>query len=111
MVVNGDRTDVLVLSHGLLLVPGVPRLKMRTASRRIREWIESGDAQELAETEGNRFIPYEEIAAASRTRRFPVKYELTLHSGEKLEIRWGAESEEEADGIRKLTQALQFFAE
>lgn len=107
MVVGGDRTDVLVLSHGLLLVPGVPRLKMRTAPRRMRQWIESGDPRQLAETAGNRFIPYEEIVAAPLTRRFPVKYELTLHGGEKLEIRWGAESEERADGSDLLAQALK----
>lgn len=107
MVVGGNRTDVLVLSHGLLLVPGVPRLKMRTAPRRMQQWIESGDPRQLAETAGNRFIPYEEIAAATQTRRFPVKYELTLHGGEKLEMRWGAESEERADGSGLLARALQ----
>jgi Zn-dependent protease with chaperone function len=106
MVVGRRRTDVLVLSHGLLLVPGVPRLKARTAKRRMAEWIESGDSQELAAAQGNRFIAYEDIKAAPRVRRFPPKYELTLHNGEKLVIRWGAETEEVADGVAVLVQAL-----
>jgi hypothetical protein len=36
-----------------------------------------------------------------------TKYELTLHSGEKLAIRWGAEAEELADGTALLAKALQ----
>lgn len=107
LVVAKQRSDVLVLSHGLLIVPGVARLKMSTAKRRMAGWIESGDPQELAGTDGVRFIPYEEIVAAPLVRKFPVKYELALHSGEKLEMRWGSESEELADGMTLLTKALQ----
>lgn len=107
LVVGKQRTDVLILSNGLLLVPGVPRLKSRTAKRRLAGWIESSDPGELAAAEGNRFIAYENIAAAPRTRAFPVRYELILHSGEKLPIRWGLESEELADGSTLLAKALQ----
>jgi Zn-dependent protease with chaperone function len=106
LVVDRRRTDVLVLSHGLLLVPGVPRLKARTAKRRMADWIESADPRELAAESANRFIPYEDIKAAPRTRRFPPKYELTLHNGEKLTIRWGFETEEVAEGVSLLAQAL-----
>jgi Zn-dependent protease with chaperone function len=97
-----QRTDVLILRHGLLLVPGVTRLKMKTAQQRMARWIQSGEFRQLAETEGNRFIPYEDIVAATQTRQFPVKFELTLHGGEKLEIRWGTESEEAVDGSTQL---------
>ncbi|MFC0553631.1 hypothetical protein ACFFHJ_22300 [Planotetraspora thailandica] len=107
LMVAKRRTDLLVLSNGLLLVPGVPRLKMRTSLRRMAQRIESGDAQALATTDGNRFIPYEEIVAAERLRRFPVKYGLTLHSGEKVELRRGGESEDVADGQQVLERALQ----
>lgn len=107
MVVDKQRTDVLILSNGLLLAPGVPRLKARTAKRRMADWIESGDPGELATADGSRFIAYEDIAAAPKTRAFPAKYELTLHSGEKLAIRWGAEAEELADGTALLAKALQ----
>jgi Zn-dependent protease with chaperone function len=106
MVVAKRRTDVLILSSGLLLVPGVARLKMSTAKRRIARWLESGDAGELAAMAGNRFIPYEEIVAAPKTRKFPVRYELTLHSGERLDIRWGGETEAVADGSDLLAKAL-----
>ncbi|HEX7745533.1 MAG TPA: M48 family metallopeptidase [Micromonosporaceae bacterium] len=106
MVVGKQRRDVLILSHGLLLVPGVPRLKARTAKRRMAEWIDSGDPRELATADGNRFIAYEDIAAARLARKFPAKYELTLHSGEKLAIRWSFETEELADGSGLLAKAL-----
>lgn len=111
MMVAKKRTDVLVLSHGLLLVPGLTRLKMGTARRRIARWIESGDLRELAATDGNRFLPYEEILAAPQTRTFPVTYELTLHGGEKLAIRWGAESDEVAEGSTLLAKALRTATE
>lgn len=107
MVVARRRIDVLVLSHGLLLVPGVARLKARTAKPRMARWIESGDPREGIATEGARFIPYEEIVAAPLRRRFPVRYELTLRDGERLDIRWGAESEELADGSALLGKALR----
>ncbi len=106
MMVDKERTDVLILSHGLLLVPGVARLKMKTAPRRMAQWIDSGNPEELAVLDGNRFVPYEEMVAARQTRKFPFKYELTLHSGEELHLRWGAESEEVADGSAVLAKAL-----
>lgn len=106
MVVDKERTDVLILSHGLLLVPGVPRLKMRTAKRRIGGWIESGDPRVLAADPANRFIPYEEIVAAPVTRKFPVKYEVRLHNGQQLEIRWGGETEEVGNSSELLGRAL-----
>ncbi|MDG4833448.1 M48 family metallopeptidase [Solwaraspora sp. WMMD1047] len=106
MVVDKERTDVLVLSHGLLLVPGVPRLKMRTAKRRLANWISDGNPRELAADAANRFIPYEEIVAAPLTRKFPLKYELQLHDGQRMEIRWGTETEELGNSSQILGQAL-----
>ncbi|SDZ21461.1 Zn-dependent protease with chaperone function [Micromonospora pattaloongensis] len=107
MKVNKKRSDVLILSHGLLLVPSVAKLKAMTARRRMAQWIESGDPRPLATTEGNRFIAYEDIAVAQVVSKFPVKYELTLHNGEKVEIRWSTESEEQANGSEVLAQALR----
>lgn len=54
--------------------------------------------RELASMPGHRFVAYEETAAAALTRRIPVTYELTLHTGERLKIRWGTESEEVGSG-------------
>jgi hypothetical protein len=44
-------------------------------------------------TPGNRFLLYEESRTAPRTRSWPVAYNLSLHSGEQVFIRWGFASE------------------
>lgn len=100
------RTDLVLLSHGLMLVPGVARLKAGTTLRRMARWIESGNADQLTAIEGSRFIPYEEMVAARRTGKFPIKYELTLHSGEEIVLRWGGETEEVAGGTELLGRVL-----
>ncbi|HEY0699986.1 MAG TPA: HtpX-like protease, partial [Micromonospora sp.] len=106
LVVGKQRTDVLILSNGLMLLPGVPRLKMSGAKRRLAEWIELGDPRYPAAEEGSRFVAYEEIATVELARKFPVKYELTLHGGEQLVLRWGTESEELGDSSTLLARAL-----
>nr|MDT0658158.1 hypothetical protein [Micromonospora sp. DSM 115978] len=78
---------------------------MRTAKRRLADWISDGNPRELAADPANRFIPYEEIVAAPVTRKFPVKYEVSLHNGQRLEIRWGAESEAIGNSPQLLAQA------
>jgi Zn-dependent protease with chaperone function len=106
IVVDKRRVDLLVLDNGLLIVPGVPRLKMSTARRRAIRWIETGDPQPVLALEGTGFVPYEEIVRARQTRRVPVRYEVTLHGGALLDIRWGGETEQLADGKALLAKAL-----
>jgi Zn-dependent protease with chaperone function len=110
LVADGRRSDLLVLSTGLLLVRGVGRLRMRTAKRRLHAMASSARPEELAAAPGNRFIPYEEVAACRRTRRFPKTYELSSHDGGSLTIRWGMESEELGDGYAAWDQAMNLFA-
>ncbi|MFC7548514.1 M48 family metallopeptidase [Plantactinospora sp. GCM10030261] len=106
MIVGGKRTDVLILSHGLLLIPGIARYKTGMAKRRVAKLIESGQWRQQLTAEGSRFIPYEEIVAAPLVRKFPPKYELTLHGGERLEIRWGGQTDQLGDSGTLLAQAL-----
>jgi hypothetical protein len=108
-VADGRRSDMLILSTGLLLVPGVGRLKMRTAKRRLQAMATSARPEELATARRNRFIAYEEVADCRRTRRFPKTYKLWLHHGRTVTIRWGMESEELGDGYAAWDQAMKLL--
>lgn len=96
-IVDGARADLLILTNGLLLLPGMPRYKTGMARYRMRRWLREGDPAQLAATPGGRFIPYEEIALAVRTTKLRFRWQLTLHDGTALEVRTGAQSEEHAD--------------
>lgn len=100
--VDGARRDLVILTTGLVIVPGMPRLRMRRAKQRMQHLLTGVRPEELAGTPGHRFVPYEEIAAGALVRRMPVTYELTLHSGGRLRIRWGGESEELGPGWEML---------
>jgi Zn-dependent protease with chaperone function len=108
LVADGKRGDLLILSTGLLLVPGAGRWRMRTAKRRLHA-IATSRPEELAAAEGNRFIPYEEVAGCRQTRRFPKTYELSLHNGGTVTIRWGMESEELGNGYAAWNQAMKLL--
>ena len=41
-IVDGKRADLLILSHGLLLMPGMPRYKTGMARYRMRRWLAGG---------------------------------------------------------------------
>ncbi len=105
-IVDGNRADLLILSHGLLLMPGMPRYKTGMARYRMRRWLTEGNAQELAATPGSRFIPYEEIATAVRTTKLRFRWELTLHDGTLVELRNGGQSEEHADAENVFAKAM-----
>jgi Zn-dependent protease with chaperone function len=101
----GDkRRDVLILDTGLLAV-APKKLWRGLAARRMARWIESGDAVAVAATHGAVFLPYEEIASARRTgRRF--RWELTLHDGRHVPLRWTMTSEQVAGGRDALAKLL-----
>lgn len=82
-------TDLVVLDRGLVLVPG-PK-STDNGKRRLAELLQSGPVEELAAR--FRFLPYEEIAAATLTKRMPVRAELRTHHGATitLEERWSGE--------------------
>ncbi|MET7423195.1 hypothetical protein [Dactylosporangium sp. NPDC005555] len=106
-VVDGSRADVLILSHGLLLMPGMPRYKTGMARYRMRRWLAEGDARQLAATPGSRFIPFEEIAAAERTTKLRFRWTLTFHDGTVMELRNGPQSEQHANAEAAFTEAMR----
>ncbi|HEV7710391.1 MAG TPA: HtpX-like protease, partial [Asanoa sp.] len=83
VAVDGHLHDLLLLTNGLVLVsdPG----KVEKGQERLRAMVGSVPAELLAER--NRFLPYEEVAAAVIEKRTPVWTTLTLHDGSQLAIR------------------------
>lgn len=104
--INRARRDLVILTTGLVIVPGMPRLQMRKVRRRMHHLLTEVPAAELATAPGHRFVPYEEVASGAMVRRVPATYELVLHSGERLRIRWGGESEEVGPGWQALGDAI-----
>jgi Zn-dependent protease with chaperone function len=103
--IDGKRQDLVILDTGLIIVPGVVRLKQRQVRPRMHHMLTAVPPRELAGMPGHRFVAYEEIATAALTRRVPVTYEFVLHSGEQLKIRWSSESEEMGSGWEALARA------
>jgi Zn-dependent protease with chaperone function len=81
--------DLLVLTKGFVFVanPG----KADEGKRRLQQLVGAAPAAELAQR--NRFLPYEEIAAATVVKRVPANTEITLHDGRRLKVTetWGSE--------------------
>ena len=87
--VDGLHTDLVLLDRGLVLVPA-PK-STDNGKDRLRALLTSGPVEELATR--FRFLPYEEIAAATITKRTPVKAELRTHAGVTVTVeeRWTGE--------------------
>jgi len=87
--VDGAHTDLVLLDRGFVLVPG-PK-STDNGKKRLTELLRSGPVEELATR--YRFLPYEEVAAATITKRTPVRAELRMHDGGTvaLEERWTGE--------------------
>jgi Zn-dependent protease with chaperone function len=106
MKIDGRRADLLILSHGLLIMPPVSRIRTRLAWFRMNKWIQEGSAQALAATPGSWFIPYEEIAGAQRTGRLRFRWRLTLHDGSEVELRKTMESDGHGDSETMFVRAI-----
>ncbi|MEU8610574.1 M48 family metallopeptidase [Actinoplanes sp. NPDC048791] len=87
--VDGLHTDLVLLDRGLVLVPA-PK-STDNGKDRLRALLTSGPVEELATR--FRFLPYEEIVAATLTKRTPVKAELRTHAGVTVTVeeRWTGE--------------------
>lgn len=105
VVVDGARSDVVILDTGLLVVPGLPRLKASKSTPRMRDLIESASVDDTA-IPGSRFIPVEEIVEVRRRVR-PRRYVLRLQEGESVKLRWGVESAEVGSGWSSLDSVLE----
>lgn len=86
--------DLLVLTHGLVLIPA-PK-STNDAKKRMRHHLESGSAADLAEW--FRFIPFEEVASGTVLKTLPARIALTLHDGTTVTLRTRMDSEELRSG-------------
>ncbi len=108
LVVDGSRTDLLIVDTGLLLVPGLPRSQNGSAKRRLARFAAAdlrGDA-----APGARFVPYAEVTGATRTRRAPKAWDFRLRDGGTLTLRTALDSDELPGGWAALEDAVAFVA-
>jgi len=108
VVVDGSRTDVLIVDTGLYLVPGLPRSQNGSAKRRLAQFAAADVPQRDAAAPGSRFVPYAEVASATRTRR--KSWDLSLRNGGTLSVRTALDSDELPGGWAALDDAVAFLA-
>lgn len=84
--VDGEHTDLVLLDRGFVFVPA-PK-STDNGKDRLHSLLRSGPVEELATR--YRFLPYEEAAAATVTKRGPVRAEVRTHDGATVAIeeRW-----------------------
>lgn len=107
LVVDGSRTDLLIVDTGLFLVPGLPRSRNGSAKRRLARFA-STDLRDDAP--GSRFVPYAEVAGATQTRRAPKAWDLSLRDGNTMTMRTALDSDELPGGWAALEDAVAFLA-
>ncbi|MFG1608901.1 M48 family metallopeptidase [Actinoplanes sp. NPDC049265] len=105
LVVDGSRTDLLIVDTGLLLVPGLPRSQNSSAKRRLAQVAAMPNA-----APGARFVPYAEVSGATQTRRTPKAYDLRLRDGNTLTVRAALDSDELPGGWAALDDAVAYLA-
>jgi hypothetical protein len=110
LVVDGSRTDLLIVDTGLFLVPGLPRSQNGTAKRRLAQFAAADVPQRDVAAPGSRFLPYAELAGAAQTRRAPKSWDLSLRDGKTLTLRTTLDSDELPGGWAALDNAVAFLA-
>ncbi len=94
VVVDGEQYDVLVLTHGLVLVP-CPKV-YNQGRNRLRELAASAAPADIAAQ--NWFVPFEDVVSGRVSKRFPVGVEFALHDGTTLGLRTKLDSQELTSG-------------
>ncbi|GAA3344570.1 hypothetical protein GCM10020358_48340 [Amorphoplanes nipponensis] len=108
LVVDGARTDLLIVDTGLFLVPGLPRSQNGSAKRRLARFAAADVPLREETAPGSRFLPYAEIAGATRTRR--RSWDLRLRDGGAVSVRTALDSDELPGGWAALDDAVAFLA-
>ena len=96
--IDGAPHDLIILDNGFIMVP-CPK-KTDGGKSRLVGLIQSGPVAELARH--NRFLSYEEIARTEITRRIPMRFRVTLHTGQQIELH----TQLTADTLTKDTQMV-----
>jgi Zn-dependent protease with chaperone function len=108
LVVDGARTDLLIVDTGLFLVPGLPRSQNGSAKRRLARFAAADLPQREETAPGSRFVPFAEVAGASRTRR--KSWDLSLRNGDTVSVRASLDSDELPGGWAALDDAVAFLS-
>ena len=108
LVVDGTRTDLLIVDTGLFLVPGLPRSQNGSAKRRLARFAAADVPQRDEAAPGSRFLPFAEIVVATRTRR--RSWDLSLRDGGTMSLRTGLDSDELPGGWAALDDAVAFLS-
>ncbi|MBT0993965.1 M48 family metallopeptidase [Cellulomonas sp. DKR-3] len=102
VAVDGEQYDVLVLTHGLVLVP-CPK-QYNQGKRRLRELARSATPAEIAASHW--FVSFEDVASGAVVKRFPVAVAFTLHDGTTMQLKTRLDSEELTSGSSVTLQNL-----
>jgi Zn-dependent protease with chaperone function len=108
LVVDGARTDLLIVDTGLFLVPGLPRSQNGSAKRRLALFAAADPPQRDETAPGSRFVPFAEVAGATRTRR--RSWDLRLRDGASISLRAALDSDELPGGWAALDDAVAFLS-
>ncbi|WP_433725647.1 M48 family metalloprotease [Actinoplanes sp. CA-051413] len=108
LIVDGARTDLLIVDTGLFLVPGLPRSQNGSAKRRLARFAAADVPQRDETAPGSRFVPFAEVAGATRTRR--RSWDLSLRDGGTLSVRTALDSDELPGGWAALDDAVAFLS-
>jgi Zn-dependent protease with chaperone function len=105
--VDSIEHDLLVLDNGLVLVAGAG--DSNHGKERLQRLLAAAPLAELAAR--HRFLPYEEVASASVAKRVPLRAELVLHDGRRVDLQetWSGEqlTKESRDVLLKVLDSLR----
>ena len=116
VLVDGVRTDLLVVDTGLLLVPSLPRARNGDAKRRLGRLAGAGiraDGSSAADAPGEaggRFVSFADVADASAMQGRRRQWEVALTGGATMTIRTTLDSDELPGGWTALDDAVAFLA-
>jgi Zn-dependent protease with chaperone function len=108
LLVDGTRTDLLIVDTGLFLVPALPRSQNGSAKRRLAQFAAADVPQRDETAPGSRFVLFADIAGASRTKR--KSWDLRLRDGATLSVRAALDSDELPGGWAALDDAVAFLS-
>jgi hypothetical protein len=116
VLVDGARTDLLVVDTGLLLVPSLPRARSGDAKRRLGRLAGAGVRADGSSTAdgpgepGGRFVSFADVADASVTQGRRRQWVVAMAGGATITIRTTLDSDELPGGWASLDEAVAFLA-
>ncbi|GIF18946.1 Zn-dependent protease with chaperone function [Actinoplanes tereljensis] len=115
VLVDGVRSDLLIVETGLVLVAGLPRSRNGEAKRRLSRLAGDGvladgtPAGDPAVEGGSRFVPFTELAGASANRNGRRSWAMNLRDGGSINVRTALDSDELPGGWTALDDAVAYL--